>query len=188
MSIPASFGVSSTTGVLASWLGASTTSANVATLLGAATGSGGSAITALLSKSTSTAPSTTEALAGLIKPSQQRVIQAIGDATGPLSIPWNSNGTEPTTVAALRTAGWIKLDSKVLTNGKSSGGNYTLTKLGTEIYNRTGGGEANSASSTPLTSAETNGTTSTASTTATSALQDSVSSLTSILGSIGISV
>jgi len=187
MSIPSSFGVSSTTGVLASWLGATTATANAATLLGG-TSSGGSAITALLSKSSSTAPSTAQALEGLIKPSQQRVIQAIGDSTGPLSIPWNANGTEPTTVAALRTAGWIKLDSKVQTNGKSSGGTYTLTKLGIQIYNRTGGGEANSASSTPLTSADTNGTTSTSSTASNAALESSVSSLTSILGSVGISV
>jgi len=187
MSIPSSFSVSGSSGILGSWLGASTTTASVATLLGGSTTTG-NALTSLLSKSNSTAPSTAEALNGLIKPSQQRIVQAIGDNNGPLSIPWNANGTEPTTVAALRTAGWIKLDSKVQTNGKSSGGTYSLTKVGIEIYNRTGGGEANSASSTPLTSAETNGTTSTASTTATSALQDSVSSLTSILGSIGISV
>jgi len=188
MSIPSSFGVSGTSGILGSWLGATTTTSNIASLLGGSSSSSGGALTALLSKSSSTAPSTTEALAGLIKPSQQRVIQAIGDSTDPLSIPWNANGTEPTTVAALRTAGWIKLDAKVLTNGKSSGGTYSLTKLGIEIYNRTSGGQANSASSTPLTSADTNGTTSTASTASTAALQSSVASLTSILGSVGVSV
>lgn len=185
MSIPGSFGVSSSSGVLASWLGGTTTAASAANILGASSSTGGGALTALLSKSSSSAPSTTQALAGLIKPSQQRVLQAIGDNTGALSIPWNANGTEPTTVAALRTAGWIKLDKKILTNGKSSGGTYELTKLGTQIYNRTGGGRADG-TTTALTSADTNGTTSTASSTST--LQSSISSLTSILGSVGVTV
>ena len=189
MSIPSSFGVSATSGILGGWLASTTGSASVANLLGgSSTTTSGGALSALLTKSSSSTPSTTEALAGLIKPSQQRVIQAIGNNAGPLSIPWNANGSEPTTIAALRTAGWIKLDAKVLTNGKSSGGTYELTKLGTEIYNRTGGGQVG-ATTTALTSADTNGTTSTTSSaSATAALQSSVSSLTSILGSVGISV
>jgi hypothetical protein len=188
MSIPSSFGVSATTGVLASWLGASTTSASAANILGASSTTGGGPLTALLTKSTSTAPSTAQALSGLVKPSQQRVVQAIGDNDGPLSIPWNANGTEPTTLASLRTAGWLKLDTKVLTNGKPSGGTYELTKLGTAIYNRTGGGQATGADA-PLTSADTNGTTSTSSSvSSTAALQSTVSSLTSILGSVGVTV
>ena len=137
MSIPSSFGVSATSGVLASWLGGSTSSASAVNILGGASSGSGGALTALLSKSTSTAPSTAQALAGLIKPSQQRVIGAVGDSDGPLSIPWNANGTEPTTVAALRTAGWLKLDAKVLTNGKPSGATYELTKVGIAIFNRT---------------------------------------------------
>ena len=185
MSIPSSFGVSSTTGVLASWLGTATSSASAANILGGSSSSSSGALTALLSKSSSSAPSTAQALAGLLKPSQQRVIAAVGDNNGPLSIPWNANGTEPTTVAALRTAGWLKLDTKVLTNGKSSGGTYELTKLGTAIYNRTGGGQVGG-NTTALTSADTNGTTST--TSSVSSLQSTVSSLTSILGSVGVTV
>jgi hypothetical protein len=185
MSIPSSFGVSATSGVLASWLGTTTSSANAASILGGSSTSSGGALTALQSKSSSTVPSTAQALEGLLKPSQQRVIAAVGDNGGPLSIPWNANGTEPTTVAALRTAGWLKLDQKVLTNGKSSGGTYELTKLGTAIYNRTGGGKVGSPT-TALTSADTNGTTST--TSSTTALQSAVSSLTSILGSVGVTV
>jgi hypothetical protein len=192
MSIPSSFGVSATTGVLASWLGASTTAASAANILGA-TGSttGGGPLTALLTKSTSTAPSTAQALAGLIKPSQQRVIGAIGDNNGPLSIPWNANGSEPTTLAALRTAGWLKLDAKVLTNGKPSGGTYELTKIGTAIYNRTGGGQVG-ADNTPLTSADTNGTTADSSGAAAAAAaeaqaQSGVANLAGLLGSLGIS-
>jgi hypothetical protein len=183
MSIPSSFGVSTTSGVLSSWLSTATASSNAASILGASSGSTASPLSALLNKSASTAPSTAEALAGLIKPSQQRVIAALGDNGGPLGIPWNANGTEPTTVAALRTAGWIKLDSKTQVDG-SKGGTYELTKLGAAIYARVGGGAVDGETGA-LTSADTNGTTSTAST---SALQSSVSDLTSILGSVGVTV
>lgn len=187
MSVPSSFNVSATSGVLGSWLANTTTSANAATLLGGTTTSnGGGALAALLNKSSSTTPSTALALDGLIKPSQQRVISAIGSSTGPLSIPWNSNGTEPTTVAALRTAGWIKLDKKILTNGKPSGATYELTKLGVQVNNRTGGGRVGATTKTALTSKDTNGTP--ASTSSTAALQSTVSSITSILGSVGVSV
>jgi len=173
---------------LGSWLANTTTSANAATLLGGSSASNsGGALTALLNKSSSATPSTTLALEGLIKPSQQRVISAIGSSTGPLSIPWNSNGTEPTTVASLRTAGWIKLDKKILTNGKPSGGTYELTKLGALINNRTGGGRVGAAATTALTSKDTNGTTA-SSTSSTAALQSTVSSITSILGSVGVTV
>jgi hypothetical protein len=189
MSIAHSFGVSGTSGVLGSWLGASTSTANTASLLGGSTTTGNE-LTALLSQSSSTAPSTAQALsAGKLTNSQQRVIAAIGDNNGPLTIPWNSSGTEPTTVAAIRTAGWLKLDKKVLTNGKVTGAVYELTKVGQAIYNRTGGGSVNGSTDKPLTSTDTNGSASTASSaSSTAALQSTVSSLTSILGSVGVSV
>lgn len=189
MSIPSSFGVSATSGILASWLGTSTANATVANLLGGSATSSGTALTALLNSSNSSTPSTAAALSeGRLTNSQQRVLQAVGDNSGPLTIPWNATGTEPTTVAAIREAGWLKLDQKVLTNGKVTGGVYELTKVGTAIYNRTGGGNVNG-TTTALTSADTNGTTSTSSTTSsTSALQSSISSITSILSSVGVSV
>ena len=189
-SIPSSFGVSSTSGILGSWLGSTTGSASVANLLGGS--SSGSAISALLSQSSSTTPSTTLALSeGRLTNSQQRVLQAVGDNSGPLTIPWNATGTEPTTVANIRNAGWLKLDKKIVSGGKVTGATYELTAVGKAIYARTGGGNVNG-SSTALTSADTNGTTSTSGATtassATAALQNSVSALTSVLGSVGISV
>jgi hypothetical protein len=194
MSIPASFGVSATSGILGSWLGATTSSASVANLLGGSSTTSGGAITALLTQSSATTPSTTAALSeGRLTTSQQRVLQAVGDNTGPLTIPWNANGTEPTTVANIRTAGWLKLDKKVTTDGKVTGATYELTAVGKAIYQRTGGGNVNGSDDTPLTSADTNGPTSTttSSTTASAAdaaLQNSVSTLSGLLGSVGISV
>jgi hypothetical protein len=191
MSIPASFGVSATSGVLASWLGQSSTAGGLSNIIsGTSTSAGG--LTALLAHANSGVPSTTQALeAGALTTSQQRVIQAIGDNTGALQIPWNSTGTEPTTVANIRAAGWIKLDKKIITDGKVTGGTYELTKLGQAIYNRTGGGNVDGSTDSTLTSAETNGTTTSSGSTAAAAadanLQSSVSSLTSILGSLGIS-
>jgi hypothetical protein len=192
MSIPASFSVSGTSGVLGSWLGASTSSASVANLLGGSSSSSGNAITALQTQASSTAPSTTAALTeGRLTTSQQRVLQAVGDSTGPLTIPWNANGTEPTTVANIRTAGWLKLDKKVTDNGKVTGATYELTAVGKAIFKRTNGGNVDGSGDTPLTSADTNGpTSSTGSTTASAAdaaLQSSVSTLSGLLGSLGIS-
>jgi hypothetical protein len=191
MSVPTSFGVSATSGVLASWLGSTTASATTASLLGGT--STGNPLTALLTQSGSSAPSTSQALlAGKLTTSQQRVLQAVGDNNGPLTIPWNANGTEPTTVANIHNAGWLKLDKKVVTNGKVTGGVYELTKVGTAIYNRTGGGNVNSSADTPLTSTDTNGSSassgSTSAAAADAALQNSVSSLASVLGSVGVSV
>lgn len=193
MSVPASFGVSATTGILASWLGTATSSANAASLLGGSSTTSGGALTALLTQSSSAVPSTALALSeGKLNTSQQRVVQAIGDNNGPLTIPWNATGTEPTTVANIRTAGWLKLDKKVVTDGKVTGGVYELTAVGKAIYNRTGGGNVNGSDDSALTSADTNGTTTSSGSTAAAAadanLQSSVSSLTGILGSVGISV
>ena len=190
MSVPSSFSVSGSSGILGSWLSQSTSIGGVASLLGGSSSSAGG-LTALLAHAASSTPSTTQALeAGALTNSQQRVIQAIGDTTGPLAIPWNANGTEPTTVAAIRQAGWIKLASKTVSGGKATGGTYTLTAVGEAIYQRTGGGSVNSSSSsTALTSAETNGTSgSSTASSADAALQSSVSSLTSLLGAVGVSV
>jgi hypothetical protein len=173
MAIPTSFGVSGSSGVLGSWLSSSTTGAT-------------GALAALATSASSTTPSTSQALlAGKLTTSQQRILAAVGDNSGPLTIPWNTNGTEPSIVAGIHNAGWLKLDKKVLTNGKVTGGVYELTKVGTAIYNRTGGGNVSGADTSALTSTDTNGT-ATSSTTA--ALQSSVASITSVLGSLGISV
>jgi len=186
MSVPSSFGVSATSGVLASWLGTATSSASAANILGGSSTSSAGALTALLTQSSSATPSTAQALsAGKLTTSQQRVLQAVGDNNGPLSILWNTNGSEPTTVANIRKAGWLKLDKKVVTNGKPSGGVYELTAVGKAIYLRTGGGNVNGSDPTALTSADTNGGTAAS---ATANLQSSVSTLSSILGSVGISV
>ena len=194
MSIPSSFLVSGTSGILGSWLGSSTGSASVANLLGGSSGSTtGGAITALLTQSSSTTPSTALALSeGKLTNSQQRVLQAVGDNGGPLTIPWNANGTEPTTVASIRTAGWLKLDKKIVSGGKVTGGTYELTAVGNAIYQRTGGGNVNGSGPTTLTSADTNGPSSTSSSSAAAAadsqLQSSVSALAGVLGSVGISI
>ena len=193
MSVPASFGVSATTGLLASWLGTATSSASAANILGGSSTTSGGALTALLTQSSSAVPSTALALSeGKLNTSQQRVLQAVGDNNGPLTIPWNATGTEPTTVANIRNAGWLKLDKKVVTGGKVTGGVYDLTAVGKAIYLRTGGGNVNGSSDTPLTSTDTNGTTTSsgasAAASADASLQSSVSSLSGILGSVGISV
>ena len=193
MSIPSSFLVSGTSGILGSWLGSSTGSANVANLLGGGGSTTGGAISALLTQSSSTTPSTALALSeGKLTNSQQRVLQAIGDNNGPLTVPWNANGTEPTTVANIRTAGWLKLDKKVVSGGKVTGGTYELTTVGKAIYQRTGGGNVNGSGPTTLTSADTNGPSSgsgsTSAAQANAQLQSSVSALAGVLGSVGISV
>ncbi|HEV2673916.1 MAG TPA: hypothetical protein VGV37_05195 [Aliidongia sp.] len=193
MSIPSSFGVSSSTGVLANWLGTATSSASAVNILGGSSTNSGGALTALLTQSSSATPSTTQALAeGKLNTSQQRVLQAVGDNNAPLTIPWNATGTEPTTVANIRSAGWLKLDKKVVAGGKVTGGVYELTAVGKAIYQRTGGGNVNGSGDTALTSADTNGTTTSSGATAAAAadanLQSSVSSLSGILGSVGISV
>jgi hypothetical protein len=192
MSVPTSFGVSATTGVLASWLGGSTSSATAANLLGASSTSTGGPLSALLTQASSATPSTAQALnAGKLTTSQQRVLQAVGDNNGPLTIPWNATGTEPTTVANIRTAGWLKLEKKVVTNGKVTGGVYDLTAVGKAIYNRTGGGNVNGSQDTPLTSTDTNGTATSSGSAAAAAsadasFQSSVSTLSGLLGSLGI--
>ncbi|HTH95935.1 MAG TPA: hypothetical protein VL574_00885, partial [Stellaceae bacterium] len=59
-------------------------------------------------------------------------------------VPWNANGTEPSTLQNLRTNGWAKLVQKTTTDGKPSGGVYVLTAVGKAIYARTGGGTVGS--------------------------------------------
>jgi hypothetical protein len=159
---------STTSGPLATYLGTSTQSATAANIIGGSSGSsGGGALAALQTSAGSTIPSTAAALGqGKLTNRQHRVIQALGDATGPLNIPWNANGSEPSVLAQLRTAGWIKLDKKNVADGKRSG-DYELTKVGQAIYQRTGGG---SASDQGLTGA------------------DTASTLTGLLSGLGVSV
>jgi hypothetical protein len=96
---------------------------------------------------------TTGALTG----TQQKIIAAVGTpGAGTTVLPWNKDGTEPTSVATIRGYGWIKLNRKSFTNGKLTGGVYQLTTIGRQIYNRTSaGGAVNQSTASASTSSST---------------------------------
>jgi hypothetical protein len=79
---------------------------------------------------------------GKLTSSQHNVLSALAAGNGsPVALPWNTNGTEPTTVAQIRGYGWIKLvkPSYNATTRLVTGGTYELTAVGQAISRRTGG-------------------------------------------------
>jgi hypothetical protein len=133
------------------------------------------------SASTTTSSPTIAALTtGQLTNGQHKIIQAIGQSAGDqTSIPWNAGGTEPSQISSLRSLGWIKLVKPVQGDKGVASGIYTLTPVGQAIFKRTVGGDigvppaADSASSLSA---------------ATAGLSAGVSSVASLLSSVGVNV
>jgi hypothetical protein len=125
MSVPSSFNVSSSSGPLGSFLQTAPSSS----LLGAL-------------NNTSSAATTANALrtGGMTSLEHNALVSIQAAGSSGEDIGWNANGTEPSTLANMRSSGWIKLTKKTFTDGKPSGGVYTLTTVGKALFERTGGG------------------------------------------------
>jgi hypothetical protein len=78
---------------------------------------------------------------GALTTSQHTVIQALAASAKPISVPWNTDGTEPTTLAQERSYGWIKLVEPTYnpTTRFVTSATYELTPVGKAIAARTGG-------------------------------------------------
>jgi hypothetical protein len=185
--VPASFLNVTESTYLQSFLssGSGTTETTTGGILGVLQAKGGvstanSALGVLQSATGSGASATALALStGGIKSSQQKVLAAIGSAPdGTLIQQWNANGSEPSTLANLRSYGWITLTGKSYdASAKTSVGSYQLTAVGYAIYQRTGGG---SVASGGLSASSLNGTSS-----ATSSASSQTAAVASILSSLG---
>lgn len=182
--VPASFVNVTESTYLQSFLSSSsgTTTTTTTGLFGVLQAKGGvstanSALGVLQSSTASGAAATATALStGGIKSSQQKVLAAIGSAPdGTLVQAWNANGTEPTTLANLRSYGWVTLTGKTYdADSKTYIGRYQLTAVGYAIYQRTGGG---SVASGALSSSALDGTSSSASSASTADIASILSSL-----------
>jgi hypothetical protein len=136
----------------------------------------------------SASPTINALSAGELSTVDHNVIASIGKTAGnSLLIPWNANGTPPTTVANLQNLGWIKLLSVETPAGAKNptGANYSLTPVGQAIFKRTvsttlGPGTqstiGNATASNPASAA------------ALSGLVSQVSTLLSALSSVGVNV
>jgi hypothetical protein len=180
-SIPSSFLVSASAGYLGSYL----------TTVYAPTGDN---FSILAGGGTSPQKATVDALAtGKMTNGENKVLTAIahGPSSG-TSAPWNKNNTEPTTLANLRSFGWIKLVKKTKGTGGTTQGVYELTNVGKAVYARTSGGAAtgsgaaNSSAGTITSAAENSDQAAAAS--ATSTLSSLVSTATGVLSSLGINI
>ena len=119
------------------------TTQNAASIL--TTGQSATGPLAAIAKSLNTATTPTLAAleTGALTTSQHNVLQTLdATPTTPISIPWNTDGSEPTTLAQMRSYGWIKLvkptydqSTKLVTSAT-----YELTPVGKAIAARTGGG------------------------------------------------
>jgi len=89
------------------------------------------------------ATATTQALGeGKLTTTQHNVLVALaGGANLTATLPWNTDGSEPTALSQLRQYGWIKLVEPNYnpTTRLTTGAQYTLTEVGKAIYLRTGG-------------------------------------------------
>jgi|GEM_PF-4136410 hypothetical protein len=92
------------------------------------------------SATTSTSPTINALTTGELSTEDHTVIAAIGATAGnSLLVPWNANGTAPSTITAIQSLGWIKLASVETAPGSQAptGANYSLTPVGQAIYKRT---------------------------------------------------
>ena len=127
---------------LTSIQGGSATEANAAAINASASTDSSSPFSLLATSSAtvSSSPTINALQSGELSTENHNVIAAIGNTSNDqLVIPWNANGTEPSTLANLRQLGWIKILSEQTTPGdpKPSGANYTLTPVGQAIFKRT---------------------------------------------------
>jgi hypothetical protein len=115
---------------------------NAATLLQSGTVQSGPLGAIAASLNTSVSPTVDALRTGKLTTSQHKVLQALyASGTTPLSIPWTASGKEPTTIATIRSYGWIKLVKPTALAGSKqvASATYELTPVGKAIAKRTGG-------------------------------------------------
>jgi hypothetical protein len=127
MSIPSSFDVASSSGPLGSFL--QTASSNGGIFASFATSESSSTSKTLLALGSG----------GMTSAEHNVIVDVSAGGTNGSAVGWNANGTEPTTLANMRSYGWIQLVKKTDTDGTISGV-YKLTAVGKAIAKRTGGG------------------------------------------------
>jgi hypothetical protein len=161
--------------------------ANAASLNAAATSNSSTAFSILsaVSATTSTSPTINALQTGELSTEDHTVIAAIGGtATDSELIPWNANGTAPSTITNLQSLGWIKLVSVQTKAGASAptGATYTLTPVGQAIYKRTVATTLGAGTQASI------GNASASSTQAVAGLSSEVSTLVGALSSVGVDV
>ena len=96
---------------------------------------------------TNNSPTTQALETGKLTTAQHNVLSALAaGGNKPYSIGWNNDGSEPTTLATMRSLGWIKLvepDYNPSTRLVGSA-TYELTPVGQAIAKRTGAGTTTS--------------------------------------------
>jgi hypothetical protein len=127
---------------LTSIQGGSGTAANASAIAASSISDTGGPFSILSSShaTTSSSPTINALQTGELSTEDHTVIASIGGtATDSLLIPWNANGTAPSTVANLQGLGWIKLVKVQTADGSTvpTGATYTLTPVGQAIYKRT---------------------------------------------------
>jgi hypothetical protein len=123
-------------------IGGTGTNANATTIIAASTSNLSSPFSILSANtaSTSTSPTINALSSGELSTADHNVISAIGKtANNSLLIPWNGNGTAPSTITAIQNLGWIKLDQVQTPKGAKlpTGATYSLTPVGQAIFKRT---------------------------------------------------
>jgi len=172
---------------LTSIQGGTGAAANAAAISAAATSDSSSAFSILdaASATTSTSPTINALQTGELSTEDHTVIASIGGtATDSLLIPWNANGTAPSTITNLQSLGWIKLVSEQTTPGSPAptGATYTLTPVGQAIYKRTVASTLGAGTQASIANA------SASSTQAVAGLSSEVSTLVGALSSVGVDV
>jgi hypothetical protein len=176
---------------LTSIAGGTGNDANAASIISAGTPDTSNPFTILSANSatTSTSPTINALSSGELSTEDHTVIASIGETPGnSLLIPFNANGTVPTTIANLQSLNWIKLDTVQTSAGSKdpTGGTFSLTAIGQAIFKRTvatvlGQGTqstiANAAAANPATASAIDST-----------LSSQVSTLVSALSSVGVDV
>jgi len=164
--------------------GGSTTAANAAAINASASSTTGPfSILGDTAATTSASPTINALTTGELSTEQHKIISEIGStANDTLSVPWNSNGTEPSQITDLKSLGWIKLDQVTTTAGdtKPSSATYSLTPVGQAIFKRTVSSKLGAGTQAAISSA--------AASTIDSNLQSEVSSLLGGLSSVGVDV
>jgi hypothetical protein len=138
--------------------GSASTTSNASSVVAASETASSGPFSALEASAASVAnkSATVDALdEGKLTGEQYNVLSAVASSTTPTTLPWNSDGTEPTTIAQIRQYGWIKLVEPIYdsTSHSVTGGEYELTAVGQAIFNRTGGGKIGASSSSVDTTA-----------------------------------
>ena len=161
-SIPASFNVSASAGVLGSYF--------------ASTADKKDNFSALNGKSGNSA--TTDALSmGKMNATQHKFLVAVASATdGKYTQEWNANGTEPNVITGMRQLGWLKLVKQTKGEDGKKAGIYQLTPVGKAIYARTSGGKVGAGASSSAVES------------ATSAAASMVSTAAGMLSSLGVDI